>query len=94
MNPVLLKPEADNCSQIVVRGKPLAKVSAADFPKLRATLWKAITESLDHLRDRFDVVVIEGAGSPAEVNLKDRNLVNMKVARYCNAPGAHLGGRH
>jgi adenosylcobyric acid synthase len=86
MNPVLLKPEADNCSQIVVMGKPLTKTSAAEFPKLKTELWSAITESLDRLRHRFDLVVIEGAGSPAEINLRDRDLVNMKVALYCNSP--------
>ncbi len=86
MNPVLLKPEADNCSQIIVEGKPLTRVSAAEFPGLKTVLWDAITESVDNLRERFDVVIIEGAGSPAEVNLKDRDLVNMKVALYCNAP--------
>lgn len=86
MNPVLLKPEADNCSQIIVRGKPVARLSAADFPKLKTQLWSAITESIDILRSHFDVVVIEGAGSPAEINLNDRDLVNMKVALYCNSP--------
>jgi adenosylcobyric acid synthase len=86
MNPVLLKPEADNRSQIIVRGKTAARTSAAEFPQLKAELWSAITESLDRLRDQFDVVVIEGAGSPAEINLKDRDLVNMRVALYCNSP--------
>ena len=86
MNPVLLKPEADNCSQIIVEGKPLTRVSASDFPGLKTVLWDTITESVDNLRERFDVVIIEGAGSPAEVNLKDRDLVNMKVALYCNSP--------
>jgi len=86
MNPVLLKPEADNCAQIIVRGKPVTRISAAEFPKLKTVLWSAITESIDRLRSDFDLVVIEGAGSPAEINLKDRDLVNMKVARYCNAP--------
>jgi len=86
MNPVLLKPEADNCSQVIIRGKPVTKTSAAEFPKLKPVLWSAITESLDCLRSRFDLIVIEGAGSPAEINLKDRDLVNMKVALYCNSP--------
>jgi adenosylcobyric acid synthase len=86
MNPVLLKPETDNHAQIIVRGKPLTRISAAHFPQLKAELWRAITESLDALIGAYDVVVIEGAGSPAEVNLKDRDLVNMKVALYCNAP--------
>lgn len=86
MNPVLLKPEADNYSQIIVRGKPLARLSAADFPRLKSQLWLAIRESIDLLRAQFEVIVIEGAGSPAEINLKDRDLVNMKVALHCNSP--------
>jgi adenosylcobyric acid synthase len=86
MNPVLLKPEADNRSQIIVRGKPLTRVSAADFLGLKSFLWAAISESLDRLRQRVDVVVIEGAGSPAEINLRDRDLVNMEVALYCASP--------
>ena len=86
MNPVLLKPETDNCSQVIVRGKPLTRIPAAAFPDLRAELWRTISESLDRLRNCFDLVVIEGAGSPAEINLKDRDLVNMKVALYCNSP--------
>ena len=86
MNPVLLKPEADNRSQIIVRGKVANTLSAAEFPRLKSELWNAITESLNHLRSHFDMVIIEGAGSPAEINLKDRDLVNMKVALYCNAP--------
>jgi adenosylcobyric acid synthase len=85
MNPVLLKPESDNHAQIIVRGKPLTRISAAHFPQLKAELWSAITESIDQLRQVYDVVVIEGAGSPAEINLKDRDLVNMKVALYCNS---------
>jgi adenosylcobyric acid synthase len=85
MNPVLLKPEADNCSQIIVGGQPLTRVSAADFPRLKSFLWAAITASIDGLRERFDVVVIEGAGSPAEINLRDRDLVNMKVALHCDS---------
>ncbi len=86
MNPVLLKPESDHNAQIIVHGKVLTRISAADFPQLKAQLWIAITASLDQLRRAYDVVVIEGAGSPAEVNLKERDLVNMKVALYCNAP--------
>ena len=86
MNPVLLKPESDHHAQIIVHGRPLTRITAAHFPQLKAHLWDAITESIDRLRCNFDVVVIEGAGSPAEVNLKDRDLVNMKVALYCNAP--------
>ena len=86
MNPVLLKPEADNRSQIIIRGKVADTIAAADFLGFKSKLWSAITESIDRLRNAFDLVVIEGAGSPAEINLKDRDLVNMKVARYCDAP--------
>src|SRR6185436_18348880 len=86
MNPVLLKPESDTHAQIIVRGKPRTRISAAHFPQLTAELWSAITESIDQLRQVYDIVVIEGAGSPAEVNLKDRDLVNMRVALYCHAP--------
>jgi adenosylcobyric acid synthase len=86
MNPVLLKPEADNCSQIIIRGKPVTRTSAAEFLKIKSMLWSAITESIECLRSSFDLVVIEGAGSPAEINLKDRDLVNMKVALHCRSP--------
>jgi adenosylcobyric acid synthase len=86
MNPVLLKPEADNRSQIVIRGKVATVISAAEFPRLKVELWKVITESLEYLRRHFELIVIEGAGSPAEINLKDRDLVNMKVALHCAAP--------
>ena len=86
MNPILLKPEADDRCQIIVKGKPLRHAAAADYPALKEALWTAITESLDTLRNDYDVIVIEGAGSPAEVNLKERDLVNMRVALYCKAP--------
>ncbi|TAK01653.1 cobyric acid synthase [bacterium] len=86
MNPVLLKPEADNRSQVVVRGKPLGGLSAKDYYSLQKQLWLVITESLERLSIQYDVILIEGAGSPAEVNLKDRDMVNMRVALHCQAP--------
>src|SRR5512135_132077 len=86
MNPVLLKPESDNRSQVIIRGKVASTIAAADFLRLRADLWNAITDSLNRLQKEFELIVIEGAGSPAEINLKDRDLVNMKVALHCNAP--------
>lgn len=91
MNPVLLKPEADDRCQIIVKGKPLRHIAAVDYPALREELWTAITECLDALRSDYDVVVIEGAGSPAEVNLKERDLVNMPVALYSEAPVLLVG---
>lgn len=86
MNPILLKPEADNRSQVVVMGKPLSTLSAKDYFSRTMDLWPVVTESVERLRDLYDVLVIEGAGSPAEINLKDSDLVNMRVARYCDSP--------
>jgi adenosylcobyric acid synthase len=86
MNPILLKPEADHISQVVVMGRPLLSAKAKDYFGLKPQLWEAVRTSLDALRADFDIVVIEGAGSPAEINLKKNEIVNMRVARYANAP--------
>ena len=86
MNPILLKPEADHRSQVVVMGKPMGRVMATEYYSSREQLWSVVTESLDRLLAQYDVVLIEGAGSPAEVNLKDKDLVNMRVALHCRAP--------
>ncbi|MFQ5933595.1 MAG: cobyric acid synthase [Dehalococcoidia bacterium] len=86
MNPILLKPEADHRSQVVLRGRPLGALEASDYYSRRERLWSAVTESLDRLVAQYDVVVMEGAGSPAEVNLKDRDIVNMAVAHHVDAP--------
>ncbi|HLF04437.1 MAG TPA: cobyric acid synthase, partial [Dehalococcoidia bacterium] len=86
MNPVLLKPEADHISQVVLLGRPLLSARAKDYFALKAQLWESVRASLDTLRNEYDIVVIEGAGSPAEINLKATEIVNMRVARYANAP--------
>ncbi len=86
MNPILLKPEADARSQVVVLGRPMASLSAGDYNARTAALWEVVTGALDRLRAAYDLVVIEGAGSPAEVNLKASDIVNMRVARYTDAP--------
>jgi adenosylcobyric acid synthase len=86
MNPILLKPEADYRSQVIVKGKVLGGLSAIDYYALREQLWPEVTDSLESLSLRYDAVVIEGAGSPVEVNLKDRDMVNMRVALHCQAP--------
>ena len=86
MNPILLKPEADHISQVVVMGRPLLTAKAKDYFGLKPQLWEAVHTSLDSLRADFDIVVVEGAGSPAEITLKKNEIVNMRVARYANAP--------
>ena len=91
MNPILLKPESDRRSQIVLNGAPYRTVGAAEYFSLKQTLWPAVASALDRLRDQFDAVIIEGAGSPAEINLKHADIVNMRVARYANAPVLLVG---
>ena len=86
MNPILLKPEADHSSQVVVLGKPVARASASYFATAKPMLWETVANSLDALRSQYDVVVIEGAGSPAEINLKQNEIVNMRVALHSGAP--------
>ena len=86
MNPVLLKPEADHIAQVVRMGRPMVSARVRDYFGLKAQLWESVHSSLDTLRREFDVVVIEGAGSPAEINLKATEIVNMRVALYSGAP--------
>lgn len=91
MNPVLLKPEGDTRSQVVLLGSPYKTLKAEDYRLDREVLWKAVTESLDSLRFEYDLVVIEGAGSPVEINLKAGEIVNMAVARYASSPVLLVG---
>ncbi|MBI5034194.1 MAG: cobyric acid synthase [Chloroflexi bacterium] len=91
MNPVLIKPEADAFAQIVVMGKPWARMPAGEYMRRREELWSIVTHALDSLRAEYDVVVIEGAGSPAELNLRRGDLVNMAIAEYANAPVLLVG---
>jgi len=86
MNPILLKPEHGHRSQVVVRGKALERLSGRDYFTRREKLWPVVTESLDRLRAKCDIVLMEGAGSPAEVNLRQWDIVNMRVAQYASAP--------
>ncbi len=86
MNPVLLKPEADHIAQVVLMGRPLLSAQVKDYFALKPKLWDSVSASLDILRQQYDVVVIEGAGSPAEINLKATEIVNMRVALYANSP--------
>lgn len=85
MNPLLLKPEADTRSQVVLMGQVNAQLSALPWRARSAQVWPHITAALDSLRAEYEVVVIEGAGSPAEINLHGSDIVNMRVARHCDA---------
>jgi adenosylcobyric acid synthase len=91
MNPILLKPEGNARSQVVVLGKPIGRMAAREYQEYKPELRRIIAESLARLREHTDVVVIEGAGSPAEINLKDREIVNMFVARLADAPVLLVG---
>jgi adenosylcobyric acid synthase len=86
MNPILLKPEAQARSQVIVSGRPWKTLPARGYYAYRDELWPVITSALDRLRSQFDLVVIEGAGSPAELNLRGCDMANMAVARYARAP--------
>jgi adenosylcobyric acid synthase len=85
MNPVLVKPEGDTSSQVVVLGRPDHALSALPWRDRGARLWPAVEQSLRSLLDDFDLVVLEGAGSPAEINLVTTDLANMRAARLANA---------
>jgi adenosylcobyric acid synthase len=91
MNPILLKPEQDARSQVVVMGKPWTTLAAGEYYQRKKELWSVVTAALDRLRERYDLVVIEGAGSPAEINLRGGDIVNMAVAKYVKAPVLLVG---
>jgi adenosylcobyric acid synthase len=91
MNPVLIKPEADSRSQIILMGRAWQTLEAKTYYEKKEILWKYVAESLDRLRDTYDLVIIEGAGSPAELNLKRGDIVNMAVAQYAHSPVLLVG---
>lgn len=87
MNPILLKPQGDMTSQVILKGKAVGRTQAADYYRDYFDRgWQAITAALATLQQEFDWIVCEGAGSPAEINLKHRDLTNMRVAKHLNAP--------
>lgn len=87
MNPILLKPQGDMTSQVIIKGKAVGNVGASDYYEQYFDIgWEAIKESLQRLSEEFDFLVCEGAGSPAEINLKHRDLSNMRIATYLNSP--------
>jgi adenosylcobyric acid synthase len=94
MNPILLKPETDRGAQVIVQGRRRATLSAREFFANRAQYLPAILESFQRLRSKADLVVVEGAGSPAEVNLRTGDLANMGFAHAANVPALLIGDIH
>src|SRR6201996_7342412 len=91
MNPVLLKPETDVGAQIVVQGKRVATMRARDYAAMKPSLMPSVLESFERLRAKSDLVLVEGAGSPAEVNLRKNDIANMGFARRADVPVILVG---
>jgi len=91
MNPVLLKASGEQGSQVIVHGKVYKTMKPKEYYSEKRKLWNAVTQSLDYLSGKYEVLVVEGAGSPAEINLIDHDIVNMAVARHLNAPVIIVG---
>lgn len=91
MNPVLLKPYTDKDSQVIVKGRPFGSLSAMDYHEYKINLMKVVKECYDELARDNDIIVIEGAGSPAEINLRERDIVNMGMADLVDAPVVLVG---
>lgn len=91
MNPILLKPTNDIGSQVIVNGEVLGTMNARDYFKMKRSLVPDIMKAYHHLEERYDIIVIEGAGSPAEINLKQDDIVNMGMAKLADAPVLLVG---
>ena len=86
MNPILLKPQGNMTSQVIMKGYPVGVTNAKEYyENYFERGWQVITECLDSLSQEFNLIICEGAGSPVEINLKHRDLTNMRVAKYLNA---------
>lgn len=91
MNPILLKPTNDVSSQVIVNGEVLGNMSARDYYKKKTELIPHIMEAYNNLAKEYDIIVMEGAGSPAEINLKENDIVNMGMAKLVNSPVLLVG---
>ena len=91
MNPVLLKPTADSTSQVIVKGKSIGNMSAREYFAFKTSLIPEINEAFRNLCSDNEIIIIEGAGSPAEINLRDNDIVNMGLADMINAPVLLVG---
>ncbi len=91
MNPVLLKPSSDVGSQIIVHGKPIGNMRVKDYVRYKEQAWQEVCQTYDGLAADFDCIILEGAGSPGEVNLKSHDIVNMRMAQYSQSPALLVG---
>jgi adenosylcobyric acid synthase len=85
MNPILMKPTSDVGSQVILNGRVLGNFSGTDYYQQKSLLLDAVTSAYQRLAARHEIIVLEGAGSPVEMNLKDRDIVNMKMAEIADA---------
>lgn len=90
-NPVLLKPQSDCTAQVVVHGHPIKTQEAVEYMNSRDPLMGAVMESFERLATKHDLIIVEGAGSPAEINLRDRDIANMGFARKAGVPVSLIG---
>src|SRR5262245_22101547 len=90
-NPVLLKPQSDRQAQVIVQGRVSTTLDAADYMARRDALMGAVMESYGRLSATYDLVIVEGAGSPAEINLRARDIANMGFAREADVPVVLIG---
>src|SRR3546814_13228383 len=93
MNPALLKPQADHTSQLIVHGKVRGTLGSANFREGRRNLMREVLESWHRLSERCELVIVEGAGSPAEINLREGDIANMGFARAAGVPVVLIGDR-
>lgn len=91
MNPILLKPTGERTSQVVLNGQPLGHFSAVEYHEMKPALLDTVLAALADLRSRYDVVIVEGAGSPAEINLLDHDIVNLRIASEAHLPAVVVG---
>ncbi len=91
MNPVLLKPQSETGAQVVVQGKIIGNAKAADYQHMKAGLMPRVLDSFEHLKQHADLVLVEGAGSASEINLRANDIANMGFARAANAPVILIG---
>jgi len=91
MNPILLKPSSDTGAQVIVMGKPVRNMDVGQYIRYKPKAFRAAKEAYDSLASEHDVIILEGAGSPAEVNLKHHDIVNMAMARYARSPVILVG---